>query len=349
MLPGVLLGPRVEDYWIELLNGDDGPLGTLDGLQPGARVSQNYDTPIRGGLTLEVRRTTLNADTNWMTTRLRPWASANGLAWPLGVYVPASPKDMHDAAGMTWRLSCLDKTAVLDNDKVTTTYQVPAGAIVTAHVRSLITGAGEERVALTDSPLFARELTVWPAGTSRLRIINDLLESINYTALWCDGEGQFRAEPYIPPAQRPLAAQMHAGPDCVVSPAFDRTVDVASVPNRVILTAQGGGDTPPLVGIAENVDPASRYSFPARGYWVARTYSVEAADQSTIDALARRYLATASTPPAYLEVEHAALPLRVDDVVSVQLADVTTLAVVNEYDMTLTVGALTSAKWLEVA
>jgi len=33
-------------------------------------------------------------------------------------------------------------------------------------------------------------------------VINELLASIGYRGLWCDENGNYRADRYIPPAQR---------------------------------------------------------------------------------------------------------------------------------------------------
>ena len=104
-----------------------------------------------------------------------------------------------------------------------------------------------------------------------------------------------------------------------------------------------------MTATADNTDPASPYSIPSRGRVVARTYAgVEAADQPTLDALAARYLADASTPSATLEVQHASVPLDGNDVVRFASAGVDTLAVVEGWQVDLTPGSLMTGNWREV-
>lgn len=320
--------------------------GRLDGVT-GCRVEHNVNAQIRGGCSLSLRD--VGQDLDWASVRFRPWVRVNNLTWPLGVFLPASPSLSHDEFGSAWDVPCLDKTSILDQDVMTSSYSVLAGAVVTDQVAELIAGAGESSVAITPSTLTTRSPQTWEPGTSRLRIINDLLDGINYFSLWADRRGLYRAEPYRRPQDRSLAATFAAGEAAIHSPRWSRAQDIAGVPNRVVLVVEGDEDTPGMTATADNTDPASPYSIPSRGRVVARTYTgVEAADQPTLDALAARYLADASTPSATLEVQHASVPLDGNDVVRFASAGVDTLAVVEGWQVDLTPGSLMTGNWREV-
>ena len=320
--------------------------GRLDGVT-GCRVEHNVNAQIRGGCSLSLRD--VGQELDWSSVRFRPWVRVNNLTWPLGVFLPASPSLSHDEFGSAWDIPCLDKTSILDQDVMTTSYSVPAGAVVTDQVAELIAGAGESSVAITPSTLTTRSPQTWEPGTSRLRIINDLLDGINYFSLWADRHGQYRAEPYRRPQDRSLAATFAAGEAAIHSPRWSRAQDIAGVPNRTVLIVEGDEDTPGMTATADNTDPASPYSIPSRGRVVARTYTgVEAADQPTLDAMAARYLADASTPSATLEVQHASVPLDGNDVVRFASAGVDTLAVVEGWQVDLTPGSLMTGTWREV-
>lgn len=344
----LLTGPRVEAFWVELLDIDDNPVRVLDGVLD-VTVTQNWDSRIRGGMQLSLDSVG-NGDINWMRSRFRPWAWSNGVRWPLGVFIPASPTAKYSETGKLWEMSCIDKTSVLDEDKVLRSYSVAKGTVATDVVRTLIESVGETRVALTPSTKTVRALMVWEPGTSILTIINDLLDHINYEHLWADGTGQFRAEPYIDPRERPVTAEFLEGESSIHSPRFDRTQDVTGVPNRVVLVTSGTSEAPALVSVATNTNEDSPYSFQSRGRWVTQTYTgVEAADQATLDSLASKYLWTAATPIAYLSVSHASVPLDLGNVVQFTSSDVETLALVNEYSVKLEVGAQMTGKWQEIA
>lgn len=343
-----LTGPRVEDTWIELLDAESNPLGPLDRVTA-ASVEQNVNATIRGGLSLSLRESD-DGPLDWGTVRFRPWVRVNGMTWPLGVYLPASPSLTHDEFGRAWSVPCLDPTSVLDQDEVAATYTVPAGTVVTTEVAAIIIGAGELQLAITPSPLTTRSAMTWEPGTTKLRIVNDLLASINYFSLWADRRGRFRAEPYRRPQDRPLDATFAAGETAIHSPDWSREIDIAAVPNRVILVVDGDDENVGLVSTADNTDPNSPYSIPSRaGRVVTRPYTnVEAADQATLDALAQRYLRDASNPSAVLSVRHASVPLDPNAVVRFVSDGVDTLAVVEAYSLSLEPGALMSGTWREV-
>src|SRR4029077_12625555 len=56
----------------------------------------------------------------------------------------------------------------------------------------------------------------WPLDTEHttstwLNVINDLLAAIGYRGLWCDENGNYRADPYVPPASRAIEYTLDAG------------------------------------------------------------------------------------------------------------------------------------------
>lgn len=341
--------------WIDDVTVSGGPEGSryvesnagrLDGVT-GCRVEHNVNAVIRGGCQLSLRD--VGQDLDWNRVRFRPWARVNDLTWPLGVFLPASPSLSHDEHGLAWEVPCLDKLSILDQDMTTQTYSVPAGAVVTDEVAALIASVGE-RSAVTASDLTARSAMTWEPGTTKLRIVNDLLDSINYFALWADRNGLLRAEPYRRPQDRTLAATFARGEAAIHSPRWSREQDIAAVPNRVVLKVEGDDENPGMVAVADNTDPSSPYSIPARaGRIVARPYdNVEASSQAVLDSLAARYLTDASSPSATLSVSHAAVPLDGNDVVRFASQGVDTLAVVEGYSVDLKAGALMTGTWREV-
>ena len=126
--------------------------------------------------------------------------------------------------------------------------------------------------------------------------------------------------------------------DAIVLAEWTREQDVASIPNRVVLVTSGTGDTPGLVSVAENNDPADRLSIPNRGVITApdRSTTVDADSQATLDALAVRRLADLSAPAGMRTLAHASVPLDMNDVI----AHRGVRGVVQEWSQRLTTGAL---------
>lgn len=341
-----LLGPRVETFWVDLLDDDDNFIRTLQTVESDSgTVTVNLDATIRGGC--EVR---LHEELDWLTSRIRPWVRVNDQSWPLGVYLTASPTLENDSTGQAWKVGGLDKTVILDEWKADESFVVDAGVQVIPKVIELINSVGESRITATDNGKISRYSHTWPPGTAMLRIVNDLLLSVDYSAVWVDGYGFFRLEPYILPRNRAISRTFRAGQASIHSPSWTREQDIASVPNKVVAVTTGTGPEPGMIATAVNTRDDSPYSYQNRGgRWVVKHYEgVEAVDQASLDALAERYLWGASSPSAHLKVSHAVVPVEIGQVVRFISTDIDVKASINEYKIPLQVGGLTEALWTEL-
>lgn len=337
--PDPLTGHRVESCRVDLLTRTEAPAGLLDGVA-GGRVTQNVHRPISGGGQLDVVDVGDNVD--WLNARVRVWWEVAGVEpWPLGTFLCMADGEARGQATTSREVVLLDKLLILDEDRVESTYSVAAGAVVTDVVADLIASAGESAVAITDSAETLTSGQVWEPGTSKLRIINDLLDAINYFSLRCDGYGRYVAAPYQAPAQRPVEREFIPGEASIHLPELRLERKLSDIPNRVVLVSAGGHDEPALVGVAENTDPGSRFSYPARGRWIVHVEEgVEATSQSVIDSLAARRLTERSTVAAAAEIRHAAVPLALNDVARLADGDLDMRAAVQSWDLVLQPGEL---------
>ena len=177
-----LLTHRVESWRFDLLSRTEAPLSGpagLAGVQPGGSVSWNATAtfPARG----EIEVADLGQVADWLDLRIRVWQQVVGAEpWPLGTFCVTGFPERVTSTGRSWRLTLTDKLIRLDQDGIAETLALPAGTVVTSAVRAQIAAAGEASVAVTDSTKTLSTGKVWEAGTSRLRIINDLLGGINY-------------------------------------------------------------------------------------------------------------------------------------------------------------------------
>jgi len=169
----------------------------------------------------------------------------------------------------------------------------------------------------------------WEAGTSKLKIINDLLDVAGYNSLWMDGFGAFQMTPRVLPADRSIMyevlgfpRELRDGEQSIYSPDWTRDRDSFNVPNKVIaVQAAGGEDTTALVGTWTNEDANSPYSYQARGRWVPHVLdSVECPEGSDAEILAflqnraRATLIQMSAVQAQVKLENLPIPVRVSDV-----------------------------------
>lgn len=342
--------PRRESWGVSVLAGGTA-IGDLDGVA-GFGVEQNVHRVISGTGTIDLDDR--GDELDWLTAQVQPWwqveAAGQVVRWPLGVFVCSAPREAWSATGRSWQVELMDRVAILDADHTTRTTAIAAGTVVTTAVRSQLVAAGLGAfAAVTESEHVLKSAMVWEPGTSRRRIVNDLLASINYFAIRADGDGRLVAAPYVAPGARPIAWDFSPGPDAVHEAAFVRDQDLSKVPNRVVLVGQGSDAEEALVGSAENVNPRDRFSYPRRGRWITTTETgVEAASQAVIDALAARRLVELSQVSASQDLTHAALPLDLNAAVLRSWPGGRARGVVQSWALSAEVGAVMTTTIREV-
>jgi hypothetical protein len=95
----------------------------------------------------------------------------------------------------------------------------------------------------------------------------------------------------------------------LMAPEWTLDEDIYGIPNRYVVVGQGSEDTPPLVATAENINPASPFSYANRGRWITQVETgVEAVDQAALDQYARRQLSNATSVNQAIDVRHMLLP-----------------------------------------
>lgn len=341
------MSSRTEDYWVELLDANDGLIRRLTSTKNGT-LTLNVNRPIRGGGKITIID---EPDITWTSHRLRMWFQADDSEpISLGVFVPTSPDATRGDGTVETIVDFHDKLIIPSQDAVDETFSIAAGSIITDVVTEVIESTGENALAITESAATASSSMTWAAGTSKLRIINDLLAYINYFSLAVDRNGVFVSRPYAKPASRPVARIFARGKDSVHVRQWVRSQDLFSVPNKVILVTSGSEDAEALSGTYSNTVADSPYSYQARGRWITHVETgVEAADEATLDSLAERRLISLSSPSATISISHLHVPLELNDVVRFITSETDVLAVVERMDVKLTPGSLVRAIWREVA
>lgn len=289
-------------------------------------------------------------DIDWFRDRIQiiydPGMGLPQIPW--GVFLPANPRRAHDGIRYTQTVELTTKMAVIDQERVTEDWSLPAGSNLIQAVVDLIESTGESRIAVTDSAATSTVALVFPAGESKLTIVNELLTSANYQSLWTDGTGQYRIEPYVDPGDRPVSWHFPYGEASITVPGWEREQDVLSVPNQVVVVSPGDDEIPPVIGVAENTDPESPYSIPSRGRVISRHEEVsDMSDVAAATSYARRLLQAGSNPVSTFSVRHAIVPLDPHARVQFDTDEGTRYATVRDMTMDLVFEAQCSAKWRE--
>jgi hypothetical protein len=341
----ILYGNRTTSWrWevFEHVASVDSLIGYLDGVVDGsASIAELLYASVKGRGNLKVLD--LDAatpgflrirDLPLSSMRLRPVQVIEGLPdihW--GMYlISAAPEEWSDT-GRLLKLELLDKSTVLDQDAVGQTYSVDTSVSILSAVATVIASAGETIVVDAGVTSTLSSPMVWPTGTSKLTIVNDLLGALNYNSLRVDGTGSFVVSPYVVPALRSLTyellnvkRELVDGEKSIYDKDWARDQDLYGVPNKVVAVQVSTGDDEPLQGEYTNEDPDSPFSYQARGNrWITRTLDgvetpagTDAEVIAFLEEKAQRSLIAASSPQSTVEVNCLPIPVRAGDIVQFQ-------------------------------
>jgi hypothetical protein len=356
----VLYGDRVTSYRWEVLehaNGVDRLVGVLDGVSDG-KLSWTQNVAVKGRGKVEVldlaeaQAGMLRVgDLKLESVRLRPVCIIQGLPEnPLGVFLVSAAGEDWEETGRVWDLELLDKCTVPSQDSVDQSYAVGAGTKILQRVKAILASCNETITINESSTLATSSGMVWEAGTSKLKIINELLDVAGYNSLWVDGFGNFQVTPRVLPADRSIMyevlgirRELRDGAQSIYSPSWSRDRDSFEVPNRVIAVEAASGDEgSALIGTWTNEDPKSPYSYQSRGRWIPHVLdSVECPEGTNaeivafLQARARATLVQMSAVQATSTVEHLPIPVRVSDVIQFAhtKADIDSRHVITKLDL----------------
>jgi len=250
--------------------------------------------------------------------------------WPQGVFLLSTPPQKVSPTGVITReVEAYDLLQILLDDKIEQVYAVNQGTNYIVAVKNLLDSAG-----LTGQNLTATNKTIpatrdWPPGTPKLKIINELLEAINYMGLHMDENGNAVAQPYVSPVNRASEYTYRDDEESVLFPEMEYSLDLFGVPNKWVLVVSEP-DRPPLVSIYTNSNPNSPTSTVSRGRTIVdHREGLDAADQATLDALAQRFAFEASQVYEQVDFFTAIMPFHSH--ADVYTLEYSTLGVAHKY------------------
>lgn len=265
---------------------------------------------------------------DYLRDRIQPWCrlrmpDGGYVEWPLGVFLLSTPDRTLDEAGVVARdVKAYDQLVVLTDDKVSARYSIAAGVAYTTAIATLVASAGITSTNIVPSALTLPATMEWEPGTPKLRILNDLLDAINYGSAWFDERGTLICRPYQSPTVRPVE-YLYADDEATVRTGDAvQTLDLFGVPNQWVLV-KSEPDQPPLTSIYTNTSPTSPTSTVSRGRTITDYRTEEdAADQTTLDAKVARLAFEASQVYEGIKFSTAIMPMHSNgDVIALDIPE----------------------------
>lgn len=228
------------------------------------------------------------------------------------LYAETSPN------GMVWTQMITPVSEVLPGAKIQMSIKTAVASSV-ASVKAV--GSLANKTDITPHSAALSTGIEWEIGTPKLKIVNDLLNSINYISAFYAADGVFVGKPYQSPTDRPAEYVYATDSNSVITGDVDQTVDLFSIPNKWILMVSEP-DKPVMVAEYTNNNPLSVTSTVSRGRTIVdvRTEQDTASQQVLNDRVFR--LATeASQVYEHIEFETALMPFHEDSDVYFLIVD----------------------------
>lgn len=259
-------GMRKVSFRYRLLDGKNIPKGWLE-VEPGGNITMDANADIKRTGRFAIKGSDI---INWQVDRIQPlfgleMPDGRFCEWPLGVFYMPTALKVRGVGGAWYEVEAYDTTAVLKNDSMETRTYLPAGKLYVDAISELIISTGALNATVTPSPLQLKNDREWKIGTSKLSIIKELLQEINYDDLYTDVNGIFIVRPYVEPYNR-VAGYTYAEDEFSV--LYDGAVterDEFELPNVIIGIVNNPDNDEDIVYVYENNDPGSPLSIVARG------------------------------------------------------------------------------------
>ncbi len=202
------------------------------------------------------------APPNWLKVSIKPYLILDGIESPLGEYlITQADKCINKKGVLFWRIKGMDLGRIVQRSRTEERVIFFPGQRYTDIVQSALLKLGIERILTIQSDaVLINTRTDWEIGTSWIKIINSLLEEINYQSLWFDADGNARVEPQKPMDGSIIDHEYKAGELSEIKTAAENSSDIYKAYNVFTAMVSSPEYEEPLIAMAVNDSPTSRIS-----------------------------------------------------------------------------------------
>lgn len=204
----------------------------------------------------------------------------DGTIWPMGLYLftgtsreVLSTPLLTSSASHVAHLDLVDQTLIVDQP-TDRSFTAKPFTVLTNFIQTVLTGLPVVVNVQTSGNRVGAEAISWPAGTNRLRIINEVAKMLGYHELYFDnfGVGQLGLMPDPLTTDEEDVIDYSTTPR-VFRPSLTRSDDLLDLPNRFIVIGSGASETP---AIGRYTIPSSvPHSVANRGFVIAHTEQMQ--------------------------------------------------------------------------
>lgn len=318
-------------------------------------IRMDEGAEIKTSLTGEFVPTVTGADgsvlsPNWLSDEIQPVLIIDGVEHNLGIFAPASVTPTESSGIKTLRIEAYDRCWRVRDKNAEQQVFLMAGTNYVAAIESLLAAAGiTSATAIPTSATLTEAREDWEIGTSYLKIINELLDEINYNPLYFDADGVAIIEPASVPTADSIRHSFSDEPDAPgaepvirMLPQISRETDVYQTANVFVAWCANPDKSGNMVATAENDTEQSPLSISRRGRRIVKVTRLNnIASQAQLQAYVNRQRDMSMIGGETLNVQTALLPdFGVNDVVSLRWGDLAAVCIDRAWTMDLRVGGV---------
>ena len=185
--------------------------------------------------------------------------------FPMGLFILSTPTRQYLAGGITYEVEAYDRTLIFSEDCILNRYFISSGKKYTQAVEEILaTTVAATNVIITHSDFTLPTSVDFAMGTSKLEMINTLLNEAIYESLYADETGAFMVSPYIEPTPNNITLRYTADELSVIEIDTRTEMDTFNVPN-VFKAVVSNPETGIFSSVYINDNPASKLSTTYRG------------------------------------------------------------------------------------
>lgn len=253
---------------------------------------------------------------NYLSDRIKPifYVESGGkvVSFPLGIFLLNSPARADIDNEITREIECYSKLQILLDDSFSERYYIKAGTNYVGAVSTIIASTGEVNINIKPTNKVLTLDKEFDISKSKLEIVNELLEEINYYTLRTDSDGYFVSYSYIEPDLKETTYQYIDNHLSVTHYGMKETLDLFNVKN-CFLAYTNNPEKPSLKSVYKNESEFSEVSTVnlGREKWDKRELQ-DIADQEALDNYVKRIAIEASNVYGHVEFKTAIMPFHGD-------------------------------------
>jgi len=233
------------------------------------------------------------------------------IEFPLGIFLISTNPPQDSGSLIDVELQGYDKTIILKRDTLDSFRIIPSDTNIVNECVRILAEMGFTRIrALPNDAVTQRAITFEPA-TSKLQMINDFLQMINYNVIYFDRHGFAIIEPYqLPTLRRVEIAYDVDSLTSVIEPGLSSGIDLFNIPNKFNVVSMNYESEQVLTATYENRNPLSPVSIDRVGWRNSINYQVtDITSQSVLDDYIRRLAYNYMDKYSYAEFPTQNIPL----------------------------------------